>query len=889
MSDSQTLKQLTSLKRLGQRVGQRLGRYRSTQPSFWQLRHRLTTSKLRLNGSLLLLNLLVLLVMIALRAVGSFETGELAVFDAAMRRASQSQIDPRLVILEISEDDIDRYRWPLSDRELAEVLGTLQVHSPRVIGLDLYRNVAVGEGQDLLSDQLAAENLIAIENIATSLTPLANVPPERVGFNDVVIDRDQVLRRHLLFANTQSGETAYSLGLRVALKYLEPEGIGLEAAPSHPDGIRLGESLLVPLSSWAGGYHHIDDSGYQILLNYSAGPGQIQRLSISELLDGEFDPQLLRDRIVLIGSTAPTLRDLFATPFSARETDSIQVKMPGVEIHGQMVQQLLGLALGQQRPWRVFPTVIELLWGWSWIMLVMALAWRLQRLERWLGGLVLAGLGLILVERGLFAMAIWLPGVWVRWGMVLGILLTSIYRLTYDFLHDRLTGLPNQTVVYQMLRDWRFWRSQRQQSLGAIVLDLNRFKAVNACLGRATGDRILLELSKRLQALLHPSDYLARVGADEFVIFLPNQPHLDAVMEVAAQLRRRLKRPFILDTGQPVFLTASFGVAFGQQRHQGLLLDHANCAMHRAKALQLSQPIVFDADVQQQAIATFQLELDLRESMSHSQVYLPPVHDTHDEGVTDSNLPHSELGDRFRVYYQPLVDLRSGEITGFEALLRWQHPRRGMVSPAEFIPVAEETGAIMALGAWVLYEACYQMQAWQRQFPRYANSIISVNLSPYQLQSPDLKQRIGDILSETGLDPHCLKLEITESAVMEEIQTTLEILHDLKALDVKLGIDDFGTGYSSLSYLNRFPVNTLKVDRSFVWRMEDSAQDRAIIRTILDLAHTLALDAIAEGIETPAQLAQLRQLGCDIGQGYWFAKPLPAPAAAQLLARRPCW
>lgn len=881
MSDSPTLKQLTSVKRLRQ--------YLSTQPSLWQLRHRRATHKIRLNGSLLLLNLFVILVMILLRTVGSFEMGELATFDAAMRRASQSQVDPRLVILEISEDDIERYRWPLSDRKLAEVLAALQVHTPRVIGLDLYRNVAVGEGQDLLNDQLAAENLIAIENIATSLTPSANVPPERLGFNDVVIDRDQVLRRHLLFAKTQRGETAYSLGLRVALKYLEPEDIGLEAAPSHPDGIRLGESLLVPLSSSAGGYHHIDDSGYQIFLNYSARPGQVQRLSIGELLDEEFDPQLLRDRIVLIGSTAPSLRDLFATPFSAMETDSHHVKMPGVEVHGQMVQQLLGLAFGQQRPWRVFPTTIELLWGWSWIILVMALVWRLRRPERLLGGLVLAGLGLILVEQGLFAMAIWLPGIWVRWGMVLGIVLTSIYRLTYHFLHDRLTGLPNQTVVYQMLPDWRFWRSRRQNSLGAVVLDLNRFKAVNACLGYQTGDRILIDITKRLQSALQPWDYLARTGADEFAIFLPNPPHLDAVMDVAWQLRRRLKRPFILETGQPVFLTASFGVAFGQQRHQCLLLDDANCAMHRAKALQLSQPVIFDAQVQQQAIATFQLELDLRESMSHSQVYLPPVHDTDEEGLTDSNLPHSELGDRFRVYYQPLVDLRSGEIAGFEALLRWQHPQRGMVSPAEFIPVAEETGAIIPLGAWVLHEACYQMQAWQSQFPRYANSIISVNLSPYQLQSPDLKQRLRDILSETGLDPHCLKLEITESAVMEEIQTTLEILHDLKALDVKLGIDDFGTGYSSLSYLNRFPVNTLKIDRSFVWRMEDSPQDRAIIRTILELAHTLGLDAIAEGVETPEQLAQLRQLGCDIGQGYWFAKPLPAPAAAQLLARRPGW
>ncbi len=884
MSRSYSLQNCTVLKLLRGKLAQ-------THVPPW-VRSLRPQAKGRLNYSLLALNLLVMLILMLLQAIGRFEAGELAQFDAAMRRGGQEHLDPRLVIVGITEEDIGRYQWPLSDERLAEVLAALQVHTPRVIGLDIYRDFNVREGDEALAEQLSADNLIAIENIASAVSAPAEVPQERVGFNDVILDRDQVVRRHLLFANSQEGQIAYSFGLRVVLKYLEPEGIVLENDPRHPEGIRFGTSRLVPLSSSAGGYHQMDDSGYQILLNYVRDRGsesrEAQMLSLSQLLAGDFNPQLLRDRIVLIGSVAPTLRDHFATPFSAQRTDSDTVKMRGVELHRNMANQLLGLALGQQRPWRVVPDWLEWLWGWGWIALVMALVWRLRHPGLLLGALLLTVLGLSVLEWGFLALKIWLPGIWIRWGMLLAGTLTLIYALAHHFLNDPLTKLPNQTFLYQMWCNWGLGVWGQSRVLGVIVFDINRFKAVNTCLGHDTGDRILTDISKRLQSLLRPGDYIARVGADEFVLLLPKAPSLDGVMEVAQQLRRYLRRPFILETGQPVFLTASIGVAYGRQAPT-LLLDDANCAMHRAKALQLSQPVAFDPEVNLQAISTFQLELDLRESMSHSQVYLPPQHPAHEEGLTDSNLPHSELGDRFRVYYQPLVDLVSGEIAGFEALLRWQHPQRGMVSPAEFIPVAEETGAIIPLGAWVLYEACYQMQAWQRQFPHYGQSIISVNLSPYQLQAPDLKQRLRDILSETGLEPHSLKLEITESAVMEEIQTTLEILHDLKSLQVKLGIDDFGTGYSSLSYLNRFPVNTLKIDRSFVWRMEESAQDRAIIHTILELAHTLGLDAIAEGIETPEQLAQLRAIGCDIGQGYWFAKPLPAPAAAQLLARRPCW
>ncbi|MGC9506283.1 putative bifunctional diguanylate cyclase/phosphodiesterase, partial [Baaleninema sp.] len=680
---------------------------------------------------------------------------------------------------------------------------------------------------------------------------------------------------------------------RTAFRYLKPMGIVPRNTSSGTDAIVLGETTLFPLDDTAGGYHHIDSAGYQLLLDYCAPAASVPVISLGDLLSDRFDPQQIRDRVVLIGSIAPSLRDLFATPFSETETDSTLMKMPGVELQAQMVQHLIAIARGDRRPWRYAPDGLEALWAWLWILLGTSLGWGVRRPGYLAGSIVAALAGLWVLELGFFAAAWWIPVSWPRIGFLAAIAVTFAYRLVDEVFRDRLTGLPNGRLLYDRLclrqRLARIRFDPGGTRIGAIYLDLDRFKAVNDCLGTAVGDFILVEVTTRLKSCLSPRDVLARVGPDEFVMVVENTTDLDLLMDLALQVRRKLKRPFFLHDGQPLFLTSSIGIALGVPGDTRDPIEDAHTAMYRAKAGNKGYPEVFDPSFQAQAVERFQLEIDLRQAMAHSEVFATPVEQPQWHDKENSNLPHSELGETFRVYYQPLVRLSSGKISGFEALVRWQHPHRGLVSPGQFIPVMEETGSIVPLGAWVLDRACSQTRLWQRQFPSRQRLQVSVNLSGKQLQSPDLVERISEILSCTRLVPQWLKLEITESVVMEDVEATIVVLQRLKALGVKLSIDDFGTGYSSLSYLNRFPVDTLKIDRSFVQRMGDSREDREIVRTIITLAHTLGMDTIAEGVETPEDLRHLRDLGCDYGQGYWFAKPLPPSAAAQLLARRPRW
>ncbi|MBP0005236.1 MAG: EAL domain-containing protein [Cyanobacteria bacterium SBC] len=831
--------------------------------------------------------------MFVAQTLGGFEGAELAAFDRAMRRTRASSPSSMPVIVAVTESDLSEYQWPLSDAVLARVFEILQRHSPRAIGLDVYRNVTVREGREELQQQLAAPNAIVIRSIESpsrgGTPPPANVPAEQIGFNDIPLDRDDVVRRQVLFATTPDGEVIFSFAIRLALLYLQKSGIEPKPDPQNPDFMRLGETTLSPLNSTAGGYRYLDSAGYQILLDYRQQPKQLRTISIDEVLNEQFDPQWIRDRVVLIGSVAPSLRDLFVTPFSAVETESQLVKMSGVELHARMVQQSISIAQGDRAPWWYAPDWLEAIWVWLWISIGTLLAWRVRR-PVYLGGFTILTLGgLWLLEIGAFAASVWLPVVWVRTGFLAGIASTIVYRLLDDALHDRLTRLPNRTLLLNQLRLLRKRYGFGKRGVGAIYLDLDRFKAINDCLGRTIGDCMLVEVAERLKTCLSAKDFLARVGSDEFVMVLDNTSDLDDLMEVALQVRRKLKRPFVLTNGQPVFVTASIGVALGTTGDERDPIEDAHTAMYRAKALKKPYPEVFDPSFQNQSIARFQLEIDLRQSMTHSQVFSTPIEQLDWNAKEDSNMPHSELGEEFRVYYQPLVRLSSGRIAGFEALVRWQHPNRGFVSPGQFIPVMEEMGSIVPLGAWVLERACAQTRLWQRQFPSRYRTMVSVNLSAKQLQSPDLFDRVAQILSRTRLNPRCLKLEITESVVMDDVESMLAVLQRLKALNVRLSIDDFGTGYSSLSYLNRFPIDTLKVDRSFVQQMEQTRENREIVRTIVSLAHTLGMDTIAEGIETPEQLAHLREIGCDYGQGYWFAKPLPASSAAQLLARRPQW
>ena len=440
----------------------------------------------------------------------------------------------------------------------------------------------------------------------------------------------------------------------------------------------------------------------------------------------------------------------------------------------------------------------------------------------------------------------------------------SKQRLLHDALHDQLTGLSNRTLFMDRLEQAFSRLDRHPDALFAVLfLDFDRFKNINDSLGHLAGDRLLKAIARRLQECLRPGDTVSRFGGDEFALLLQDVTDLSDATLVAERVQNAMRQPFQLGS-QEVFSSASIGIALGHgdyARAEDLLRD-ADMAMYRAKARGKARHEVFDAEMHTRAVALLQLETDLRWAIERNE---------------------------FRLHYQPIVTLDSGAIIGFEALIRWQHPERGLVSPAEFIPIAEETGWIIPIGRWVLQEACAQLAKWQREVPAATPLSMSVNLSGKQFSQPDLIEIIKAVLDETDIIPGTLQLEITESAIMEEAQIVTSRLLELRQLGVKLGLDDFGTGYSSLSYLHRFPLDTLKIDRSFVARLLENGENREIVRTIITLGKNLGMAVVAEGVEEAQQLDDLRGLDCQQGQGFLFARPLAADDAARLLREKPRW
>jgi len=451
-------------------------------------------------------------------------------------------------------------------------------------------------------------------------------------------------------------------------------------------------------------------------------------------------------------------------------------------------------------------------------------------------------------------------------------------KLLHDAFHDALTGLPNRTLFIQRLEQALHNANRRQDGLFAVLfLDLDRFKVVNDSLGHLIGDQLLIALVRRLETCVRPGDTVARLGGDEFTILLEGIQDVSDATVIADRIQKALSLPFNL-SGHEVFITTSIGIALstiGYERPEDLLRD-ADTVMYRAKALGKARHEVFDKAMHAQAVTLLQLENDLRRVVDRLTA----------EVLEGSSAEQSQ---ELQLYYQPIVSIETGTFTGFEALLRWNHPERGLISPDEFIPLAEETGLIVPIGYWVMHEACHQMQIWQQEFPRNPPLMISVNLSGKQFSRPDLIEQIQQILRETGLSPYSLKLEITESILMENAESAAAMLLQLRALGVQLYIDDFGTGYSSLGYLHRFPVDALKIDRSFINRMGTNGENSEIVQTVMTLARNLEIDVVAEGVETAEQLAQLRAMGCKHGQGqgYFFSKPVDAQTAQALIAAEP--
>lgn len=425
--------------------------------------------------------------------------------------------------------------------------------------------------------------------------------------------------------------------------------------------------------------------------------------------------------------------------------------------------------------------------------------------------------------------------------------------------HDALTGLPNRALLTDHLKLAIERAKRRPDHLFAVLfLDLDRFKNINDSLGHTIGDQLLIAIARRVEGCLRPMDTVARLGGDEFAILLDGLEDFDDAIHVAKRVQDDLMEPFNLK-GHEVYTTASIGIALSTTGydHPDNILRDADTAMYRAKDNGKARYELFDTVMHTRAVALLKLENDLRRAIERQE---------------------------FKVYYQPIVSLETDQIAGFEALVRWDHPERGLVPPDEFIPLSEETGLITEIGQWVLHEACRQTRQWQASMQRPL--MLSVNLSGKQFIHANLIEQIKQTLRETDFDPRCLRLEITESVVMENAEAAASMLLQLRDLGVHLSIDDFGTGYSSLSYLHRFPVTTLKIDRSFIGRMGEGDENSEIVRTIVTLANNLGMEVVAEGVETAEQLALLRKLKCEYGQGYFFSRPVDAEKAGALILGR---
>jgi diguanylate cyclase (GGDEF)-like protein/PAS domain S-box-containing protein len=426
-------------------------------------------------------------------------------------------------------------------------------------------------------------------------------------------------------------------------------------------------------------------------------------------------------------------------------------------------------------------------------------------------------------------------------------------RLHYQALHDYLTDLPNRKLFMDRLGQALRRTMRRDKRVAVLFMDLDGFKVVNDSLGHDVGDLLLTDVAQRLRRCLRPEDTLARFGGDEFVMLIDAVDDPAQAVRVAERITEELRRPFIMEA-RDLYVIASIGISLGDARTHDPedLLREADTAMYRVKD-EGGDFRVFNPAMYERAFSRLEVENDLRRAIEQEE---------------------------FVIHYQPMVDLHTGELWGMEALVRWDHPERGLLEPSEFVPVAEQSGLVIPMGEQILREACFRAKEWQEENPRIPSLVMSVNLSASQLSRLDLADTVERVLGETGLEGSRLTLDVTETVYAKVLAANTAILDRLRALGVRFSIDDFGTGYSSLSYLKRLPADAIKIDQSFVKGLGEDVEDTAIVRMIIELAHTLGLEVIAEGVETEEQVALLKEMGCDFAQGYHFSMPLPPEAAS---------
>ncbi len=827
----------------------------------------------------------IYLLVFGLRWLGWLQPSEWAAFDLFIQLRPAEPVDERIIIVGVQESDI-RYlgKWPASDHVLAKILRKIRDQKPKVIGLDLYRDVPVGDGYAELEQIFkTTPNLIGIEkSIGDRFSTVISPPPAlkalgQVAANDIIIDPDGRLRRALLYPTPEGNEALPSLGLAIALAYLKDQGV--EAKSSESGDLQIGKTIFSPLEKTDGGYINIDAGGYQVLMNYHGSTQKFRFVSLEDILENRIDPQLMRDRIVLIGAQASSLNDVFYTPYSSNFINS-PAQMSGVEIQANIVKLVLGAAIDQRSLFRVWSDIWEEIAIASWAIAGAAIIWGFstRRLIFLAGSAIFGTVFLIGGSYLLFLSGWWIPvapALLTYIGSMLvmqsymyisqlrelnSALSDSIELLAHDASHDALTGLPNRNLFMDRVEHAIQYSKRHSSYLFAIFfIDLDRFKMINDSLGHNVGDQFLQAIAELLQSCLRSIDTVARLGGDEFTILVDDIQDVSEALVVADRILNKLLSPLMIN-GEAIFPSASIGIVISTPDYDNCadLLRDADIAMYRAKAMGKGRYTLFDQEMYEQTLRLTQLESELHYALDHQE---------------------------FELYYQPIISLETDKLSGFEALIRWKNPKRGFISPIEFIPLAEDTGLIVAVGDWVLKEACQQLKTWLHKFPEAVNLKMSINLASHQIREPDLLDKLDLILAETGIDGDSIRLEITESTLMDQGEQTINKLAQLRARNIQLSIDDFGQGYSSLSYLHRFPINILKIDRAFVNQMTEGGENIEIVRTIMMLAHTLNMSVVAEGVETAQQMEILKKLGCEFGQGYLFSRPLPAIAAEQVIAK----
>ena len=803
-------------------------------------------------GLTILVASLVVAAICSIRQLGKLEFIELATFDLMMRSRPETELEPRITVVGIEESDIQKWQQStFSDRLIAGLLVELQKHKPAVIGLDIYRDIPQYPGNIKLLGQLEAENVVAINNFNSDggVPAPPNVPPERVGFNNFLLDDDGKIRRN--FMSFKMGDrTAYSFALQLSKHYLNLTDSSIELNPDH---LKFDRTIFPALTPNAGGYQlpTSDVAGSQTILNYRSPHKAARKLSFTQVLAGNYDPDWIEGKIIIVGYTAPSKKDIFSTPFDVE-------KMPGIIIHAHMVSQILSTVSNEKPLFRYLPQWGEIIWIWIWSMTGVILVWRIEH-PLALGGGTIAVIATLTGSCWLaFLSAVWIPVT----PAIIGLLSTTgvilAYKTFYSSTVDELTGLANREKIIDLLQ--HSLTKSKNSAIAVLSIEISRFKNLEDSLGKAISNSLLILASKRIQNCIRSQDKLSKVGTAEFAVALFALKDREYGVKIAQRIQQQLAQAFEIRS-QEIVISTSSGIAFyqpGDKVDAEELLRNSNIAKERAEVLGSNCYAVFVPKMHSETKDRWQLENDLRQGIEQQE---------------------------FELYYQPIVDLQTERVAGFEALVRWISPNRGFVSPVEFIPLAESTGLIIPLGDWILREACRQMHSWHQHFDRQSELTISINLSGHQFQS-NLVEQVEQILAATQLAPKSLKLEITESAMMDNVEQAIALLQQLKASGVKLSIDDFGTGYSSLSYLQQFCADTLKVDRSFVSKLESSAKNQAIVDIIVTLAHKLDMDVVAEGIETESQKAILKNLNCEYGQGYLFAKPLQSKDATELLEQQ---